>query len=147
MGTQQTIDVLNELLALEQHSLAPRLLESTAFADSASSSDLANVHRIAQASRDHGEWLANMIISLGGVPGFASGDLSTADIHYLDVRCSMPRFIADRESMIRKYELAATRIGDEPRVSDLIQRILQRHRQELDLLRGEPRHDPDAVTT
>ncbi len=146
MGMERMVDILNELLGLEQRSLAPRLTESTAFVDSASAGDLANVKRIAHASKEHSGWLANMIISLGGVPGFRFGDLSTADMHYLDLRYTLPRFIVDRESLIKKYELAARRIDDEPRVSALIQRILQRHRQELTLLRGEPSKETDAVT-
>jgi len=146
MGTDQTVEILNELLALERGSLAPRLLESTAFADNASAADLANVQRIAQASQEHSAWLANMVLSLGGVPGLRLGDLRTADMHYLDIRSSWPRFVADREALIRKYQLANERIDDEPRASDLIQRILQRHRQELALLSGEPSHERDAVT-
>jgi len=146
MGTDPTVDILNELLMLEQRSLAPRLLESTAFADNASAGDLANVHRIAQASQEHSAWLANMVISLDGVPSFPLGDLSTADMHYLDIRYSLPQFIADREALIQKYQLANGRITDEPRASDLIQRILQRHRQELDLLSGEPTQESGAVT-
>ena len=147
MGTDRTVDILNELLALEQRSLAPRLLESTAFVDGASAGDLTNVQRIGQASKEHSAWLANMIISLGGVPGFCCGDLGTADMHYLDLRYTLPSFVADRESLIKKYELAARRIGDEPRASDLMQRILQRHRQELTLLQGDPKSEAGAVGT
>lgn len=146
MSIHETVTILNELLTLEQRNLALRLL-ATAFVDSASAGDHTNVQRIAQASKERSAWLADMIISLGGVPGLRSGDLSTADMHYLDIRFNLPRFIADREALIKKYHLATQRIHDEARVSDLIQRILQRHRQELALLRQEPQQDVDALLT
>ena len=131
MAAQRTIDILNELLAIEQRSLAPRLVESTLFVDRASTADLANMQGMARACEEHGAWLAEVIIDLGGIPAFRDADLNTTDMHYLDLRHNLPRFISDREALIEKYLRATEWIDNEPRAADLIQRILQRHRQEL----------------
>jgi len=146
MEDQATVAVLNELLALEQRNLAGRLLESTVFVSRLCVKDLNLVKRMAQASAEHGAWLAEAIIGLDGVPGPRHGDVHTADLHYLDLRHVLPRLITDHQNLIQKYTLAAARIASESKANSVASRILRHHQEELDSLRQLPSESVTAVS-
>jgi bacterioferritin (cytochrome b1) len=135
MDPQKIVNVLNELLALEQVSLAPRLVQSTMFVSRLSVEDSHVVQNMARASEEHGAWLADAILQLGGVPGPRIADAQWANLHYQDVRNVLPRLLGDLEALIQKYALAAHYVTDEPRAAELLTRIRDRHRQELSTLR------------
>jgi hypothetical protein len=125
--TQSIIDILNELLAFEQCSLAPRLIECSVFVSSLTVEQYELVQRMSARTTEHGSWLVDVIIRLGGVPGLRIGSTASADLHYLDLPHAMPRLIADHEALIRKYKLAAERVVAEPLAAEMVGRILARH--------------------
>ena len=135
MDPQKIVNVLNELLALEQASLAPRLVQCTMFVSRLTVEDSNLVKGMARASTEHAAWLAEAILELGGVPGPRVADAQWANLHYQDVGNVLPRLIADREALIQKYTLAARYVIDEPRATELLARICDRHQQELSTLR------------
>lgn len=139
MEDQATVAVLNELLALERRNLAARLLESTVFISRLSVENLNLVRRMAQASAEHGAWLAEAITELDGVPGPRHDDVHTADLHYLDLRHVLPRLTTDHENLIRKYTLAAARIASRPKADTVVSHILKRHQEALSSLNQLPR--------
>jgi hypothetical protein len=131
MNEQAIVDILNEVLALEQCSLATRLMESTVFVSRPSVDDWNTVRRMARASEEHGAWLADAILQLGGVPGPRVSDVTSADLHFQELHHVLPRLIADREALVHKLMLAAQRVSAEPRAAEPVQRILRRHQEEL----------------
>jgi len=128
-------DILNELLVEEQRCLAVRLVESTVFVNQAAMDELGNVQRMARASRKHGAWLADLILSLGGVPGLRGIKASSADLHYQDLRHVLPRLVEDCESLVRLYTRALQHVDDEPLAVELVTRIRSRHQEALDSLK------------
>ena len=139
MNAQNTIGVLNELLASEQSSLALRLLESTVFVSQLSVEDLSTVKRMARASEEHGAKLADLIIQLGGVPGLRVGDTRSADLHYQELHRALPRLVSDREALVKKYERAAEFVAADPRAARLVAELLGGHRTLLALAQDHPR--------
>ncbi|MGB2984245.1 MAG: hypothetical protein WBE26_00030 [Phycisphaerae bacterium] len=135
MNTQTIVDILNELLALEQGSLASHLPEMTVFVSRLSVEGLNTVQRMARASEEHGALLAGAILQLNGVPGPRIADAQWADLHYQELHHVLPRLVVDREALIRKYTLAAAQADSEPRAAELISRILEHHQEELASLR------------
>ncbi len=131
MDTRTIVEILNELLAREQHNLVTRLLESTVFISHLSVDILNNVRNMARASEQHGSWLADAILGLGGVPGPRLADAQSADLHYQELCQLLPRLAADRKALAHKYTLAAQRIGADPGTAELVARIHERHREEL----------------
>jgi len=128
------VAILNELLTLEQRSLAPRVLESTVFVSDLSVTAFSLVQRMAQATRDHAAALTKLILDSGGSPGPRSSSLATADLHFQELQHVLPRLIADEQAVIRKYAIAAQRLSDEPHALALVTRILQRHQEDVEKL-------------
>lgn len=141
MDEQTVVEILNELLALEQRNLVTRLMESTVFISRLSVEDLSTVERMARASEENAAWLAEVIRSRGGVPGPRVNDVASADLHYNDLHRLLPRLITDRHSLIRKYTLAVKQLGTEPRTSELVVRIRDRHQDELTALQHLDSHN------
>lgn len=135
MDRAQEVAILNELLSLEQRSLAPRLLESTVSVSSQSVPALILVQRMATATRDHGAALAKLILDLGGTPAPRHDLITSADLHFQDLRHVLPRLVADLEATVRSYSFAAQSLSDEPRALAVVTRILQRHQQDLQALK------------
>ena len=129
------VAILDELLTLEQRSLAPRLLESTVFVSDLSVAAFDVVRRMAHATGDHTAALTKLILDSGGIPGPRSSSLATADLHFQELQHILPRLVADQRASIRQYTLASQRLSDEPRALALVTRILQRHQQDLEKLR------------
>lgn len=134
MDKAQIVAILNELLTLEQRSLAPRLLESTVSVSGPSVPALVLVQRMTAATRDHGAALAKLILDLGGTPSPRRYLIATADLHFQDLQHVLPRLVIDFEAIVRSYTLAAQRLSDEPRALALVTRILQQHQQDLQSL-------------
>jgi len=131
MEDHTVIDVLKDLLAAEQQSLAPRLFESTMFVSRLDAGAYEVVCSSAQASREHCGALTELILDLGGQPAPRLADSSTANLHYLELHHALPRLVVDQQSLERKYANAAPRVAGEPRASDLVNHILERRRQDL----------------
>jgi len=128
------VAVLNELLSLEQRSLAPRLLESTVSVSSLAAPAMSLVQRMSNAVREHSGTLARLILELGGTPGRRGFGIATADLHFQDLQHVLPRLVANEEELVRDFTLAAQRISDDPRALAAVTRILQRHQQNLQAL-------------
>jgi bacterioferritin (cytochrome b1) len=131
MDARMILDVLNELLVLEQASLARRFLESTVFVSHMTIEALTTVHSMARADEEHSARLTDAIIRLGGVPGLRFADPGTSDLHYLEINHALPRLLADREALVRKYTTAMNHITAEPLATDVVARILDQHTAEL----------------
>ena len=99
MDVRMILDVLNELLVLEQASLARRFLESTVFVSHMTVEALTTVESMAQADEEHSARLTDAIIRLGGVPGLRFADPRTSDLHYMEINHALPRLVADREAV------------------------------------------------
>jgi len=136
MATSEVIEILKELLVDEQHGLPVRLRESTVFVSQMGTRQIAAVNRMAQAGREHCAELAFLILEMGGTPGPRGANAATADLHYQDIRHALPRLAADRESLVELYELARDRLAAEPIVTQALNKMLARHRQELEEIRG-----------
>lgn len=134
MDLQTVVDILNELLAAEQRSLARRLVESTLFVSLPTMEDAKIVRHMADKSVEHAQWLTKQILDLEGVPGLRFGDVSTANLHYQELRHALPRLLRDHEELIRKYKLACGRLGSDSPDVQLVPRILARHQEHHDLL-------------
>lgn len=131
MDRAQVVAILNELLTLEQRSIAPRLLEATVSVSSLSVPVLVLIQRMTAATRDHGAALAKLILDTGGTPDPRRYLIATADLHFQDLLHVVPRLFADQETVVRRYTIAAQRLSDEPRALALVTRILQQHQQDL----------------
>ena len=129
MDRTQVVAILNELLTLEQRSLAPRLLEATVSVSSLSVQAMVHVQRMTAATPDHGAALAKLILDLGGTPAPRRYLIATADLHFQDLHRVLPRLVADQKALVRNYIVAAQCLSDEPRALALATRILQQHQQ------------------
>lgn len=131
MDSPSPVAILNELLVLEERGLPARVLESTVFVSQVSVEDSTMVSRMADAQREHCAWLSEAVVDNGGVPGPRTANATSADLHFQDIHCLMPRLAADREAIVAKYALAVEFLSALPDVAGLISRIQGRHRDEL----------------
>ncbi len=131
MERQQTVAILGELLALEQRSLAPRLLESTVSISTLAAPALTLVKRMAAATQENSSILVKMILDLGGTPPPRNYPISTAELHFQDLTHVLPRLVADEETIVRSFTLAAQRLSPDPRALAVVNSILQRHQRQL----------------
>ena len=135
MENEKVCAILNELLAGEQQATASRILESTVYVSQLAVAELPVAQRIARQTHSNSEELAELILDLGGVPEPSVPDVATAHLHFQDLHRLLPLLIDDHERLIRKYEIAPDRVASEPRIQELVTRILQRHQEELRELR------------
>lgn len=135
MDSSRVVPILNELLEHEQRAIVPRLFESTMFVSRLSlpASDWAR--RVVQAGAAHRAALARLILELGGVPGPRSGDVSTGDLHFQDLRSVLPRVEQDLATLIRVYRAAEARIGSDGKAASLVSEIRQTHESALTEIR------------
>ena len=129
MTDPMIIDVLNELLAAERSAPSERLVESTVFVSRASADDVIIVRRMAEQSQQHAAWLTEVILQLGGSPGLRVGDVTSAGLHFLELRSAMPYLLAESEGLVRKYHAAAARVSSEPQAVEVVGKILTRHEE------------------
>lgn len=140
MNDASLITVLNELLAAEQRNLAPRLFESTLFVSRLDVEAYDVVRTMAQACREHCAALTELILDLGGQPAPRTGDVTTADLHFLELHYVLPRLIADQRFLERKYAVAAPGVAAEPDAAALVSRVLDRHRRDLERIQSLNAH-------
>lgn len=135
MDEPAVTDLLNELLVEEQANLAARLLESTLFVSRLAVEDLSVVHRIAESSRQHCEWLTQLILDLGDAPWPPQPDMRSADLHFQDLHCVLSRLAHDIEGRLRAFKPAAEQARNQPEAVELITKVQDRHRRNLASLR------------
>lgn len=131
MATPSIIGVLRELLAAEQKSIAPRLMESTVFVSQLSVHEFEALRRAAKSTRENERQLTELIVSFGGSPGPRAADVMTADLHFLEVHFVVPKLLADRETLVRKYTVGAAQLAREPKALAVVVAILERHKVEF----------------
>ena len=120
MAQNDTIDILNELLGLEQTSVIERLHRSGVFVSRAWADGYPVVKRMTEDVHEHGQWLVQLILDLrGGVWPLC---------HLL------PRVIDNEKTIIAKYELARSRLALEPQAIEVVSRILARHSEHVEQL-------------
>ncbi len=133
---QLIIDMLNELVALELTSAPIRLLESTVFVSRLSVSDEQTITQMADQSHENAAWLTQLVLELGGVPGLRMGDVHSGDLHFLDLRFTIPHLVEHEASLIHKYKVAISRATSDStsdsKASELLSRIVTRHQNHLD---------------
>lgn len=132
MDTQATIAILNQLFALEQHSLPRRLIESATFVSARSAADFNCVQQMARASRRHAAALADRIQALGGVPQPSPPPTLSAALHFQELAHARPALIADLRNTIRECTLAAQHLSDAPHDAHVIAAILADHQRNLE---------------
>ncbi len=134
MAHNETIDILNELLAAEQTSIVERLLASTVFVSWASADEYPLVQRMTREVGEHCEWLGQLILDLRGGLHPRANDPASADLHYQELGSLLPRVIEDEKAIVAKYETAHPRLAAEPRAAEVVWSILARHREHIDQL-------------
>lgn len=123
------IDVLNELLAAERSAPAHRLIESTVFVSRAAAEDIFVVRKMAEQSQQHAAWLTEVVLRLGGSPGLRIGDLSSAGLHFQELRSAMPYLLSESDELVRKYKAASARVLSESQAVDVVGKILSRNEE------------------
>ena len=129
MTEPMIIDVLNELLAAERSAPSLRLIESIVFVSRSAAADVVVVRRMAEQSQQHAGWLTEVILQLGGSPGLRVGDMTSAGLHFLELRSAMPYLLTEVEGMVRKYHAASARVSSESQALDVVGKILTRHEE------------------
>ena len=147
MQDDTVIATLNELLAAEQGSLIPRLMESAVFVSRLEiAADLVIRGTARTVVKDTAE-LTRLILDLGGEPAPPRFNLATADLHYQDVRHVLPRLLADQLALVRTYTLASPRLAGAPRAAAVVSGILARHQADLEKLQTQSGTNPASRTT
>ena len=129
MTEPMIIDVLNELLAAERSAPALRLIESIVFVSRAASEDIFVVRRMAEQSQQHAGWLTEVILQLGGSPGLRVTDMTSAGLHFQELRSAMPYLLVQSEELVRKYNAASARVSSESQAVEVVGKILARHEE------------------
>lgn len=132
-----TLKILNKLHAAQKRSLLPRLPELKAFVEWAQAPEVQQVRRMIENERRHDEWLVQAADACDGVLLPASPDASTASLHYVDLRCLLPRVIQSVEKLVEVYgqavqESEAMTAG----AAETVARIYHRHQAHLEQLRA-----------
>lgn len=133
---RKTIDIVQELLAAEQASIALRLAESTLFVAPPSAPDSAALGRIADEINEHSAWLADLLTAADRSPGPRISDLSTADLHFQEISFALPRLTADLTRLAQLCERAATGVATDQTVAPVVARMTDRHRKHLETLQA-----------
>lgn len=136
MDADRIIEVLCELHTLQGRCLASRLVESTAFVSGSAVEEMILVRRLADDGRKHAAELASRIIEFDGVPPLPTGDVTSAELHFLDLRSVLPRLLADGEALAGAYAAAAQRLADEPEIAGMVTRMLGVQREHVNALRA-----------
>ena len=131
MNGESTVGILDELLSIEQSSLAVRLMDATVFVSGVSVDASNLLQRLAVGANENVARLSSLIVDLGGTPGPRRVHVGLGEPHFLDVQSMFPQLAADQEAMIRSYERAAEHLAAEPSAAALAGGILERHREEL----------------
>ncbi len=132
---RRSIEVLNTLYAAEKRSLLPRLPELFNFVTWVSADQFELIKRIVADQREHEAWLFDAIERCDGAVYPTGADLTTANLHYLDLSAVMPRVVASVESLARLYKDAeAVAAQLTPLAAETLRRIARRHERHLEQL-------------
>lgn len=134
MTNTTTIEILNELLALEQASLIRRVRESTPFVELASAAESEHMRRMADEVDEHVAALSSLILDLRGGVRPRTLDAHSAHLHFLELGHLLPRAIEDEQAITARYEAALQRLGGEPQAHARVSSILARHRRNVEQL-------------
>ena len=129
MRNEAAIDLLNDLLQQEERSLLPRLRESTVFVSWASAGEHVVVERMIDEANEHRGWLVAAIIRLGGEPLPGLADIRSASIHFLELDFVLPQVVESHRGLLSVYEAAASEASLNPVTSEVVSRIIERHRK------------------
>ena len=135
MDLSRVYDVLNELLAAEQSSLLPRLVECSAFVPTTEAIDAQHVEQMAAAQQACVGRLAETLLDLGGEPRPFTGDIAFARFHYVDLDTLLPHALAGEEALASKYQAALDDLSDCPRAAAMAAEIGTHHRVWAEALR------------
>ncbi len=138
-----SIAVLNALIRAERAGIGPRLLEAGVFVEDRSEKVYALADRLAKAAEEHVAELSRLVMERGQTPPAHAVDLRLADLHFQEVGHLLPRIIAEEEQLIRKYDVALTRLKDDPDAVAVVTRLRDRHRTLLEEARKLA--SPDTV--
>lgn len=133
----QTIEILNQLYAIERGSIAARIPELSLFAGGRQYDQLQLLQQIAADSAEHRNWLIAAIDACDGDLRPASLDPRTASLHYVSVDAILPRAAAGLQRLVAAYS-EASRIPLTPAAAELVERILQRYEARLRQLQSIP---------
>ena len=131
---RKTIDIVQELLAAEQASIALRLAESTLFVAPPSAAEASALGRIAGEINEHSAWLVDVLARAGRSPGPRIRNLSTADLHFQEISFALPRLTADLTRLAHLCERAATEVASDQAVTAVVARMTERHRKHVETL-------------
>jgi bacterioferritin (cytochrome b1) len=134
MTPDDVIDILNELLDIESRSILPRLRASGVFVSWASADELADVTRMTDEDAEHREWLIEAILKIGGDPRPVSADIRSTAMHYLDLHYVLPQVLDDARNCLKSYETAAAQLGGNAVASEVVSKIITRHRRHVETL-------------
>lgn len=125
------IDVINDLLAAEQSSIAPRLIESTTYVTPRWARADMVVRKMAVACRENCAALTDLVLDLGGAPQPRRYQTQTADIHFLELGSMLPQLCEGQRALVQKYAENAPLLTNVPHAARLVNQILNRHREHL----------------
>ena len=131
-----TLDILNQLFTAERRSPLPRLAEMGVFVTWALAREIEQVRRMVREEAVHQAWLLEAAEDCGGGLAPAGPDVTTANLHYLDLQAVMPRVLDGLEKLVRLYTDAAQHNHLlTPLAAETIRRIAIRHQAHLDQFR------------
>ncbi len=132
---ERQVDLLNALLDAETRSLLTRLGEAAPFVSWTAADEQALIEDLVEEQRQLEAALAECILGLAGSPTAGSADLTTADLHFVELHHLMPRLVADQDRLVHAYEVADERVDADCDVGRLICRSRQTHEHQRARLR------------
>lgn len=131
MNQKSESEVLNELLAAECRCAVRRTLESTVFISYSARQLYAFLMKMGERNRRHCEQLTRRILDSGGAPWPKPADMSSADIHFLDLKHLLARIDGDLCRQIELYKNAGGQLLSSSPAHGLCTSILAVHEKEL----------------
>ena len=132
---ERQVDLLNALLDAETRSLLARLSESAPFVSWAAADEQTLFEDLVEEQRQLKAALAECILSLAGSPAVGGANLTTDDLHFVELHYAMPRLVADQDQLVRACEMAAERVDADCDAGRLIAETRQTHEHHLVRLR------------
>lgn len=140
MQPSNTVDVLNELLAMECTSELSRVGQSANFVSWPVVGKVEALNLLVSECNEHKSWLVDAIVRRGGAPSPSPLGIETAGHHFLDVQFVLPRVVADVDRLLAAYQRALSLIAGDSDASRLISRVVERYEMRLSQMRAAPRH-------
>jgi hypothetical protein len=123
---------LRRLVAVEQGSIIPHLVESAPFVSWAGADEALVTQDVVREQLEHVEWLTDVLLDAGGVPPPRKPAMSLASIHYVDVESLIPRILDEKRRIITTYEANVPSLSVSPEATAVAARCLERHRRHLE---------------